>query len=71
MQNNSAHIQISIVIPTCNEEGNIFPMYERLVAAMNSIHVSEFEFIFVDDGSSGQSLFNFRDLRDLYCCVYE
>ena len=46
-------------------------MYERLVAAMNSIHVSEFEFIFVDDGRSGQSLFNFRDLRDLYCCVYE
>jgi len=63
MQNNSAHIQISIVIPTCNEEGNIFPMYERLVAAMNSIHVSEFEFIFVDDGSSDQSLFNIRDLR--------
>jgi glycosyltransferase involved in cell wall biosynthesis len=63
MQNNSAHIQISIVIPTCNEEGNIFPMYERLVAVMNGIHVSEFEFIFVDDGSSDQSLINIRDLR--------
>lgn len=38
-------------------------MYERLVAVMNGIHVSEFEFIFVDDGSSDQSLINIRDLR--------
>ena len=63
MQNISEHIQLSIVIPTCNEEGNIQPMYERLVAVMKDIQVSDFEFVFVDDGSSDQSLMNIKDLR--------
>jgi polyisoprenyl-phosphate glycosyltransferase len=63
MQHNSAHIHLSIVIPTCNEEGNIQPMYERLVAVMNDIQVSAFEFVFVDDGSSDQSLMKVRELR--------
>ena len=63
MQHHSAHIHLSIVIPTCNEEGNIQPMYERLVAVMNDIEVSAFEFVFVDDGSSDQSLMKVRELR--------
>lgn len=63
MQNNTEHIQLSIVIPACNEEGNILPMYQRLLAAMYEIHVSDFEFVFVDDGSSDQSLMNVKELR--------
>ena len=63
MQHHSAYIHLSIVIPTCNEEGNIQPMYERLVAVMNDIEVSAFEFVFVDDGSSDQSLMKVRELR--------
>jgi glycosyltransferase involved in cell wall biosynthesis len=63
MLNKSAHIELSIVIPTCNEEGNILPMYERLTTVMNVIHVTNFEFIFVDDGSSDRSLLNIQELR--------
>jgi len=51
MQNNSALMELSIVIPTCNEEGNIVPMYHRLLAVMKEIQVANFEFVFVDDGS--------------------
>jgi dolichol-phosphate mannosyltransferase len=63
MVNKSVYIELSIIIPTCNEEGNIFPMYERLMTVMNEIHVSNFEFVFVDDGSSDQSLNNIQELR--------
>lgn len=63
MQNNSAHMELSIVIPTCNEEGNIVSMYERLLAVMNEIQVANFEFVFVDDGSSDNSLLRIQELR--------
>ena len=51
------------MIPTCNEEGNIFAMYERLVAVMAQCSCSKFEFIFVDDGSSDASLSRIQELR--------
>ena len=51
MEQNSKHIELSVVIPTCNEEGNIVPMYEQLCAVMAEINIPHFEFIFVDDGS--------------------
>jgi dolichol-phosphate mannosyltransferase len=63
MQNNSAHLELSIVIPTCNEEGNIIPMYERLMMVIEGIHITNFEFVFVDDGSSDQSLLRIQELR--------
>lgn len=63
MEQNSKHIELSVVIPTCNEEGNIGPMYEQLCLVMEQVHITDFEFIFVDDGSTDQSLLNVRSLR--------
>lgn len=45
---------LSIIIPTLNEEDNIPLLYERLCAvAVGSPH--DFEFLFVDDGSTDRS----------------
>jgi dolichol-phosphate mannosyltransferase len=63
MEQHSQQIELSVVIPTCNEEGNIFAMYERLVAVMAQCSCSKFEFIFVDDGSSDASLSRIQELR--------
>jgi len=42
---------ISVIIPVLNEEENINPLYGRLNGiAKNSVH--DFEFIFIDDGST-------------------
>ncbi|MEO6112905.1 MAG: glycosyltransferase family 2 protein [Sphingomicrobium sp.] len=44
-----APLQLSVVIPTLNEVGNVEPLLEKLEAALAGI---EWEAIFVDDGSS-------------------
>lgn len=41
-------MQLSVVIPVMNEQGNIAPLVERIAAALSGI---EHEVIFVDDGS--------------------
>ena len=43
--------ELSVVIPAFNEEDNIAPMVERLVAALEN-RVEGLEILFVDDGSS-------------------
>ncbi len=48
-------MELSIVIPIFNEEGNIRPLQERLTKVCNKLQVS-FELIFVNDGSKDQSL---------------
>jgi dolichol-phosphate mannosyltransferase len=47
----AATLELSVVIPAFNEEENILPMYERLVAALEGC-VEAFEIVFVDDGST-------------------
>lgn len=42
-------LQLSVVIPTLNEAGNVEPLLERLGVALAGI---EWEAIFVDDGST-------------------
>mgnify|MGYP001813397736 CR=1 FL=1 len=42
--------ELSVVIPAFNEAGNVAPMYERLVAALDG-QVSGLEIVFIDDGS--------------------
>jgi len=44
----------SVVIPMYNEEDNIAPLYEALMAALAGLDMA-WEFIFVDDGSSDAS----------------
>lgn len=54
---------ISITIPSYNEEENLPALYERLKqVAHTSAH--EFEFIFVDDGSSDGSMGILKDLSE-------
>jgi dolichol-phosphate mannosyltransferase len=44
-----APLQLSVVVPTLNEVGNIEPLLERISVALAGI---EWEAIFVDDGST-------------------
>jgi len=46
--------ELSVVVPVYNEEVNIVPMYERLVAALSE-HVAGLELLYVDDGSADSS----------------
>jgi len=43
-------VEVSIVIPAKNEEGNVEPLITEIVAALEN--VAEFEIIYVDDGST-------------------
>jgi dolichol-phosphate mannosyltransferase len=45
---------LSIVVPVCNEQDNLLPLYAEIVAATEKI-APEYEIIFVDDGSSDGS----------------
>lgn len=46
-------MKISIVVPVHNEAGNIVPLIEEIVNAMNQAEA--YEIIYVDDGSNDQS----------------
>ena len=46
--------ELSVVIPVLDEEVNILPIYERLVAALAE-HVDGLEILYVDDGSADSS----------------
>lgn len=52
---------ISIVIPVHNEEENIGPLFTRLVSTMSKMG-EPYEIIFVDDGSTDQTLNKLRAL---------
>ena len=51
---------ISVVIPCCNEEQNIGPLFKRLCHALSD-H-KDYEIIFVDDGSNDRTLENIKTL---------
>jgi glycosyltransferase involved in cell wall biosynthesis len=48
--------KISIVIPTFNEEGNIEVLYSQLKDVLSQLSITNFEIIYVNDGSSDDSL---------------
>jgi dolichol-phosphate mannosyltransferase len=48
-------IQVSVVIPMYNEEGNILELYSQLKTVLEETSYSDHEIIFVDDGSSDRS----------------
>ena len=47
----STPVRLSVVVPTFNEGENVTPLYDRVRRAITG-HISDYEFIFVDDGSS-------------------
>lgn len=47
--------KLSIIIPVCNEEGNLKALYDRLTKVLKPLGLS-YEMIFVDDGSQDASL---------------
>lgn len=42
-------LALSVVVPVCNEAGNVAPLYDEIAAALSG---REFEVIYVDDGST-------------------
>ena len=56
-------MELSIVIPTYNEEKNVIAVYNSLVDKLSSIK-KEHEIIFIDDGSTDSTLDALKSLRD-------
>src|SRR6266850_596218 len=54
---------ISIVVPAMNEQENVLPFYEAVKAVTDSLPEFEWEFIFVDDGSTDDTLKRILALR--------
>ncbi len=47
--------KLSLVIPVCNEEQNLIPLFEKIISAMSKLQ-EDYEIIFIDDGSADRSL---------------
>ncbi|HNL85448.1 MAG TPA: glycosyltransferase family 2 protein [Chitinophagales bacterium] len=54
-------MEISVVIPVYNEEGNLRALYKRLSTVLSSL-TADFEMIFVNDGSTDNSIEIIREL---------
>lgn len=52
-------MQLSIIIPTYNEEGNVKALYETIKETLNNI---KYEIIFINDGSKDQTEHNLNEL---------
>ena len=55
---------ISIVIPCFNEEETIPLFYVETLKVLKEMNIETYEFVFVDDGSSDNTLLKFRELSD-------
>ena len=53
-------MEISVVIPVCNEEKNVKELYERLSEVLKG----KYEIIFVDDGSKDRTLKVLKSIKD-------
>ena len=54
--------ELSVVIPVYNEGENVSVLYERLTRVMEEAKI-DFEIVFVDDGSSDESVHSLNELR--------
>ena len=52
---------VSIIIPVFNEEENVFPLYEKLISVLRPL-TQPYEVIFVDDGSTDNTLKQLKSL---------
>jgi dolichol-phosphate mannosyltransferase len=58
----SGQPQVSIVVPACNEQGNLRPLYEQLKRALAGV-VDAWELVIVDDGSTDDTWSEIRSLH--------
>ena len=61
-------MDISVIIPVYNEEANIPKLFERLKAAIEQL-TTDFELIFINDGSRDQSITIVKSLAKQFPCV--
>ena len=55
--------KISLIVPCYNEESNVEPFYNAIVQTFNSIPDSDFELMFVNDGSKDKTLEKIEELN--------
>jgi glycosyltransferase involved in cell wall biosynthesis len=60
---------LSVVVPLYNEEGNVRPLHQKIVEALEKLG-RPFEVIFVDDGSRDKTLEECRGLSPLTLVVF-
>jgi polyisoprenyl-phosphate glycosyltransferase len=58
---NTKQVDLSVIIPIYNEQGNIPELYKRLSEVAQKI-TNNYEFIFVNDGSKDASLISLIEL---------
>ncbi len=65
-------MDLSIIIPVYNEEGNIKPLYNQLSLVLRKLS-EDYEIIFVDDGSTDRTLEHLYQLhrKDEHICVIQ
>ncbi len=54
-------MNISIIIPIYNEESTILPLHQKIQNAMKDL---DYEIIFIDDGSTDNTLNKIREIKD-------
>jgi glycosyltransferase involved in cell wall biosynthesis len=59
---------VSVVIPVFNEEDNLKPLADELMAVLTALNKA-FEVLFIDDGSTDSSLHVLRDLQKNYSSI--
>jgi glycosyltransferase involved in cell wall biosynthesis len=61
--------EISIVIPCYNEEGNVNVLYDKLKVILQECQISNFEILYINDGSNDNSLVKLKELAEKDSCV--
>lgn len=55
-------MKVSIILPVLDEASSIDAMYQRLMSVASSLRL-EFQFVFVDDGSTGGPVDKVREVK--------
>jgi len=61
---NKNEIELSIVIPLLNEEDSLRELYQIIIDQLSKINISNYEIIFVDDGSTDNSMEIIRQIHN-------
>jgi glycosyltransferase involved in cell wall biosynthesis len=64
MENSEKKVELSVVVPVYNEEGNVKELHKKIVQACDKLQKT-YEIIFVDDGSCDKTVKICRELSNL------